>query len=371
MAKPIKRGNTWQYTVEAGTVGNKRKRITKGGFKTKKEAEIARLKAIEEIENGGIVDQSNISVSDYLDFWYKEYVELNCGLHTKMSYSNSIKHIKKALGSIKLKSINPAIIQKFINTEYEKYSHNTIKLIVIVLKSSIKQAVFPYQMIKSDPTVYIKIPKKKADSENKIKTITQEEFKKILNLTKQVRYKLAFQIAFHTGMRIGEVCALTWDNVNLDTGEIHVKHNLIFSNGKFISNSLKTKSSDRIIQIGKTLIDLLKEEKARQVKLKEEYREFYYKDVRDFVCCHDYGKPILDSSIKVFCNRNLKNKGIHFNFHMLRHTHATMLLEAGANPKDISVRLGHSNIKITLDIYSHVTSKMKNDTVNIFENLIE
>jgi integrase len=370
MAKPRKRGDTWYYTIEAGIVDGKRKRITRGGFKTKKAAELERLKAIEEVENGGFIDQSNISLSDYLDFWYKEYVTLNCRHYTKISYLNSIRHIKNSIGGIKLKKITPAIIQKFINEEHLKYAHNTTKSRLIVLKSSLKQAVFPYQMIKIDPTAHVKIPRK-SDDKAKIKTITQEEFREILNLAKQLRYKLAFQIAFHTGMRIGEVCALTWDNVNLITGEIHIRHNLIFAEGKFISAPLKTKFSIRDIKIGKTLIEILKEEKIRQTKLKEEYKEYYFQDKRDFVCCHDNGKPVLDSSIQVFCHTQLKRKGINFNFHMLRHTHATMLLEAGANPKGISVRLGHSNIRITLDTYSHVTEKMKNDTVDIFENLIE
>lgn len=370
MAKVRKRGDTWYFTIEAGKVGGQRKRITRGGFKTKKSAELERLKAIEEMENGGIVDQSNISLSDYLDFWYKEYVTLNCGHYTKISYLNSIRHIKDSLGSIKLKKITPAIIQKYINDEHSKYAHNTIKSRLVVLKSSLKQAVFPYQMIKIDPTTHVKVPRKN-ENESKIKTITQEEFKEILSYTKQVRYRLAFQIAFHTGMRIGEVCALTWDNVNFDTEEIQVRHNLLFSEGEFISAPLKTKFSSRDIKIGKTLIEILEAEKKRQTKLKEEYKEYYYQDKRDFVCCHDNGKPVLDSTIQVFCHTRLKKKGINFNFHMLRHTHATMLLEAGANPKDISVRLGHSNIRITLDTYSHVTSKMKNDTVDIFENLIE
>ncbi len=370
MAKPRKRGDKWYFTIEAGKVAGKRQRIERGGFSTRKEAELARLKTIEEMENGGIIDQSNISISDYLDFWYKEYVELNCRHHTKARYQNEIKNIKKVLGKIKLKSLTPASVQKYVNEESKKnIAFNTLKSRYAVFRTSIRHAVFPYQMLKTDPTTYIKLPK--ILEEKKIQTITQEEFKNLLNVTNQLRYKLAFLISFHTGMRLSEVCALTWDDVNFKTNEIHVKHSLIYDKPAFISAPLKTKSSNRVILIGQTLINILKEEKERQNELKKVYNEYYFNDNRDFICCSDNGKPIIPATIVSFCSKDLKKRGLEFNFHMLRHTHATMLLEAGANLKDISARLGHSRVNITLDIYSHVTDKMKSNTVDIFEKILE
>ena len=147
---------------------------------------------------------------------------------------------------------------------------------------------------------------------------------------------------------------------------------IIYHEGTFFFSTTKSKSSDRVITIGQTLKDILIEEQKRQEELKKEYREFYYTD-NDFVCCHDNGKPTAPSSITGLCCSVLPRRGISFkfNFHMLRHTHATFLIEAGANIVDVSKRLGHKNTSVTLDIYSHVTQKMKNDTVDIFEKLIK
>lgn len=130
----------------------------------------------------------------------------------------------------------------------------------------------------------------------------------------------------------------------------------------------KTKSSYRTIDIGDTLIKILKRHKIWQKKNKLEYGQYYTDS--NYVCTKENGQLVTIDTIKYISrivNYELK---INFNFHSLRHTHATMLLEAGANPKDIQKRLGHSKISTTLDTYSHVTKRMKNQTVDIMEKII-
>lgn len=95
----------------------------------------------------------------------------------------------------------------------------------------------------------------------------------------------------------------------------------------------------------------------------------YYMD-SNFVCTKENGHPVTPNSVKYSCTRIQKQLGFPFNFHSLRHTHATMLLENGANIKEIQARLGHSRISTTMDTYSHVTHKMKQEIVDIFERMI-
>lgn len=125
--------------------------------------------------------------------------------------------------------------------------------------------------------------------------------------------------------------ALTWDNVDLNNGIIHVKHTLIETGTKgmkkFILGTPKTKSSYRSIHIGSTLTEILKNHKSWQLKNKGKYSQWYHNS--NFVCTK----------------------------------------ENGANIKEIQRRLGHSKLATTMDTYSHITDKMKNDTVNIFENI--
>lgn len=371
--KETKKGIRWSYVIELGAINGERKRIQKGGFLTKKEAQIAKAKVLEELENGGIFKESDISMNEFLDYWYENYVKLNCKHHTQLSYSNTIKHLKKSFGNYKLKNLTPIMIQNYVNQRFKNgASINTLKNFKIVFKTAMKYAIFPCEFIKENPLQNIIIPKRKEEKE-KIEVISLKQFQELISLVpEQPRYKLAFLIAFHTGMRVSEVCGLTWDNVDLKNNILHIKHNIIYYKGTFTLSSTKSKSSERIIIIGDSLKNILMEEKERQKELKKDYRELYYKG-DNFVCCHDSGKPTSPTSIVNLCAYTLIKRGLSFkfNFHMLRHTHATLLMEAGANIVDISKRLGHKNTSITLDIYSHVTQKMKNDTVDIFEKLIK
>ncbi len=368
-----KRSNKWYYYFDLGIVDGKRKKVERVGGNTKKEAEKALREALNEYENSGIVfEESNISLSDYLDFWYKEYVLLNCKYNTQESYRINIeKHIKPKLGVYKVKALTPAILQSFINKKYkENYSQNTLQVLKNILHSSLKSAVYPYKHIRENPMQYVSIPKTKTKTEsNKVKTITLDEFNQILNIFPQDSFqRIVLLIGFYTGMRRGEIIALTWDDINLDNKTITVKHTLIKKkNGIFELSQPKTESSCRTIFTGDTLIRLLKEHKLHQKKMKLKYGEFYFDS--NWVCTKENGQQVnthtLDTIVKQI--RGALNNDFHF--HCLRHTHATLLLENGANIKDIQNRLGHSQLSTTMDTYSHVTEKMKNETVDIFERI--
>ncbi|WP_040328558.1 site-specific integrase [Clostridium ihumii] len=368
-----KRGSTWSYYFNLGVVDGVRKRKEKGGFKTKKEAQQALRIALNEFEScGSVIDESNISISDYFDYWYKEYVLINCKYNTQEYYKNIIKnHIKPSLGSYKLKSLTPAILQEFINNKYlDGFSKCSINNFYGVLSGALKSAVYPYQFIKENPMKYIKLPKDNKPKSEDLKIISINDFNTIINRFPQgSSFYIPLQIAFHTGMRASEVCGLTWDCIDFENKTIHVEKILLSKkNGVYEFGSPKTKSSNRFISIGDTLILILKNHNAWQKENKLKYDEYYINS--NFVCTKENGETVTTNSLKYLSRVVNYELNINFNFHSLRHTHATMLLEAGANIKDIQVRLGHSKLSTTMDIYSHVTKKMKEDSVNIFESLI-
>ena len=371
-----KRGKKWYYYFDAGTVNGKRKKIERVGGDTKAEALKALREALNEFEKAGtIIDESNISVADYFDYWFDNYVKVNCKYNTQKYYKDIIEnHIKPNLGIYKLKSLHPATLQKFFNGKYlQGYSKNSLKNFFGVLSKALKMAVYPYQFIKENPMQYVELPKveeKKKDKDD-LKIITIEEFNRIIErFPEGSSFYIPCQIAFHTGMRAGEVCALTWDCVDLKEKVIKVEKTLI-GKGKGIWElaSPKTKSSYRTIAIGDTLVNILKKHKKSQIENRLRYGK-YYKDF-NFVCTKENGELVTTDSLKYLSRVVNYELGIDFNFHSFRHTHATMLLEAGANIKDIQERLGHSRITTTIDTYSHVTKKMKLDTVNILESIIK
>lgn len=368
-----KRSNKWYYYFDLGIVEGKRKKVERVGGNTKKEAEKSLREALNEYENSGIVfEESNISLSDYLDFWYKEYVLLNCKYNTQESYRINIeKHIKPKLGAYKVKALTPAILQNFINKKYkEDYSQSTLQVLKAILHRSLKSAVYPYKHIRENPMQYVNIPKTKSKTETKkVKTITLEEFNQTLNIFPQDSFqRIVLLIGFYTGMRRGEIIALTWDDIDLDNKTITVKHTLIKKkNGMFELSQPKTESSCRTIFTGDTLVKALKEHKLYQKKMKLKYGEFYFDS--DWVCTKENGQQVTIHTMDTIVRQIREALNNDFHFHCLRHTHATLLLENGANIKDIQNRLGHSQLSTTMDTYSHVTDKMKNETVDIFERI--
>lgn len=370
-----KRADKWYYYFNTSKVDGKYKKICRVGGKTKVEAEKALRKAITEYENtGNTNNDTNMSVSDYFEYWYQNYVMINCKFNTQHAYRVIIdKHIKPVLGDYKLKSISPETLQDFLNKKYlNGFSKASISNFYGVLSGALKAAVYPYKYIKENPMQYIKLPKidKPNDAEEDLKIISMDDFNKIVErFPFGSSFYIPLQIAFHTGLRAAEVCGLTWDCIDTDNKTLKVDKILIGKGkGVFEFGTPKTLSSNRTISIGDTLISILKKNKLYQGENKLRYGEYYKNS--NFVCTKENGENITTDSLKYLSRVVNYELNINYHFHSLRHTHATMLLEAGANFKDIQKRLGHAKLATTMDTYSHVTQKMKDETVDIFESLV-
>ena len=179
-----KRGNKWYYSFDAGYADGKRKRIERVGGRTKKEAETALRLALSEYENAGLYfEPSSISVSDYLDYWFENYVKVNCKYNTQENYGLIIKnHLKPQLGIYRLKSLTPAILQQFVNDKYlTGLSKNHLSNIMAVLSSSLNYAVHPYAFIKNSPMQYVRYPKfEHTRAETNHRIISPEEVQTII-----------------------------------------------------------------------------------------------------------------------------------------------------------------------------------------------
>ena len=171
---------------------------------------------------------------------------------------------------------------------------------------------------------------------------------------------------------LDSVLGLTWDNIDFKNKTLTVDKILTDSKTEGLQlTSPKTESSVRTIKMTKDVIDTLKVYKEQQLEMKRIYGEYYY-NKNDFVYCRKNGTPISPNNSFTSAFRLFVKKHVPFTvrFHDLRHTHATLLLEAGVNPKVIQERLGHANINTTLNIYSHVTKDMEDDSVDKFESLL-
>lgn len=383
-----KRGNKWQYQFEAATINGKRKQITKSGFRTKKEALEAGAKALAEYNNCGLsFVPSEISFNDYLDYWLKEYAEVNLKETTVANYAKKINlYIKPELGIYKLKSLTPAILQNFINKKFnEGFSRNTLIVLKGILSGSLNYAVEPLAFIKFSPMAAVRLPLSRAvpdtPTRKKEKSIVTEDEMNIILERFPFGHScyLPLQLAYRCGLRLGEAFALTWEDIDFINKTLTINKQVQNQNKFWTITDTKYKS-DRIIDLDNEMLMILDKYKALQNKSKEFYAEYYTQlKINSLNQINDSeGEDIhlinvrengtyIQPRVMQHCSRIIHYKlGFkNFDYHSLRHTHATMLLSAGANIKAVQERLGHKKVDLTLDTYTHVTDEMRKETLEI------
>jgi len=373
-----KRGNAWYYYFDLGMVEGKRKKIerTAEGAQTKTEAERILRRKITEYENvGKVFKPSEITLHDYLCYWMKEYVELKLKLNTQYNYEATIRlHISPALGKYKLKSLTPEALQKFVNSKVrEGYARKTVEIMIGILSKALRHAVYPYKYINENPMQYIELMM------DTLKNQTREDLKiqsneslRLLNthIKEGSDFYTPFHIGMNIGLRVGEVCGLEWSKIDFKEKTVVIDQQLIGEKQgdkkiKWIPASLKSKAGYRTIAVGDSLLNLLHKEKMRQKQNKLKYGEHYIKS--DRVCVKDNGQPLTPAVIKYHTRTVSQKLNVKFNYHSLRHTLATKLIENGLPTKTVQKILGHSRAAITEDLYVHLTEKMQRNAADVMD----
>ena len=292
----------YQYKFETAKIDGKRKFSSKSGFRTKAEAEKEGIKAYNEYMNTGHdFTPSDMSYSDLLDYWLEKHCYINLKYHTIEAYSSIIKnHIKPNIGHFLISQITRSTLQDFINKIYidKSFSKNFLNNIKKVIKGSFTFA-YENDFVKVNPSIGIKLPKYDIPPDDPAHIFTNEEINMILNRFKNnhcVYY--AFLTAYCTGLRIAEVFALTWNDIDFRNKTISVNKNILKKNQvggtkkRHISGNsttvwyfgtCKTQTSYRTIPIGETLLNALKEYKKEQEENKKNYGDTYMKHYKKSV----------------------------------------------------------------------------------------
>lgn len=393
-----KRGKYWEYEFDAAKVAGKRNRISKSGYKTKAEAVAAGAAAMAEYNSSGIkFIPSEMSYADFLDYWIESYCLITLKKTTLDNYKKRIKaHIKPALGAYKLTSLTTAGLQKFINSKIDaQYSLNTLSVLRGILTGSLQYAV-RQNMLKNNPAREIRIPTERSTESLQLRSaphryLPPDVIEKIFErFPEKHPSHIPLMLGYRCGLRLGEAFAITWDCVDLEKGQIYINKQVqwnpaeqwwFFTNPKF--NSFRT------IDLDNSLLELLRRERKRQDKDRAYYEDmytvYYENDMRGLVTSPDQASsatPIelmlvrQDGSYIQARTMQHASSVIHyelgvkdFTFHSLRHTHATMLAEAGMPQKYTQQRLGHKDISVTLKYYTHLTDKMSEIGGKILESM--
>ena len=398
----MKRKNVFQYQFEIAPVNGTRKYINKSGFKTKAEAlEAGNVAYTEYINAGKPFRESKLSYSDYLDYWLNNYCKSNLKYNTIEAYKVLIeKYIKPKLGKYKLSTLTSVALNNFIieiTNEYD-FSREYFKNILKVIKGSFREACNLYGIIKYNPSITIRLPK--IDKLNRFSKhlYTLEEIEQILERFKDnATFLLAFITSCYTGMRTGEVFALTWDDIDFENGLLNIKHNVYDKPkdkfGRWYIGSTKTINGIRTIYLSDTLLNALLNFKNRQDYLKKiygkDYKYYHLEEVKN-----EYGKVVEQRIVLNKLNEEKLNliftkddgtymgtdlirypfKLIHkelgiekCRFYDLRGTYATRILNNGTEIKDVAKLLGHSNTLTTENYYITSLDENRKIAVQLFD----
>lgn len=355
------------------------KQIERIGGKTKKEAQIKLNEILYKLENGFTIS-SDMFISDYLDMWLDDYIKEERSENTYIKYRKICdKYIIPGIGNIKLSELKVIHIEKLIR-EFRRCGLNptSIQNYYGVIRAALNKAI-KLQLLNDNPCKFIDTPKR---SKFKANVLTVQEFYLIYDklnaeLYEDYIFKLALDIALETGLRRGEMCGLTWDNVDFNNKCIHINQALIRVDNTYTVSKLKTESSYRSLPVSDTLLNKLDLHRKKQKINKIKYGQFYLKNTfnkKDYelVFTWEKGKFIIPSNFLQRLKRMLEYCNINKNirWHDLRHTNATLLLEGGASMKTVQERLGHSLMQTTSDTYAHVTEKMNREATNIISNIL-
>jgi integrase len=381
MAYFRKRGVTWSYTIDTGVdpQTGKRKQRTKGGFKTKKEAQIDAARVEQEVFNNEYTKDSEILFKEFANQWFEAY-SISKKISSIDSRKSHLNHLVDKFGYIKINIITRRMYQEFINEFFSKgYSDSSISSIHATGRMIFRYAI-NLEVIKKNPSENITLPKNKRTIEDieqeREGYLEKHELITFLNIVKKYAHRIEindhalFSTMSYSGLRIGETLALKWDDINFTHRTIQVNKTLYRKNKDFILMPPKTESSIRQIKISKVIIDLLKTHRNQQIQYIMSKRKTY--EDNGFVFAGINGRPQSTTHVRNRFNNYLKLSNINKNItpHSLRHTHTSLLIEAGVGVKEIQTRLGHSDIKTTLDIYAHMTKDLEEKAAQKFDELM-
>ncbi|MGN7938540.1 tyrosine-type recombinase/integrase [Metabacillus sp. 22489] len=366
-----RKGYTYSVTIELGKdpLTGKRKQTTKRGFETKKEAERYANEIENQVNKGTYIVDSKMSLSEYLYQWLELSAKRKVRDTTYANYKRAIDfRIIPVLGKINLSDLTVAQCDKYINHLIdEELSERYIEYIYTVLNGALEKAV-DWELIIRNPLKKVEIPRGRR---RKYVTWTREELNKFLHYAQfgDITYYIAFLIDAYTGLRRGELLGLQWSDIDLNEARINVERSLIYDDKGFRFGPLKTESSQRSIKIDEVLVSELKKYRKQQLEFKLSLGNSYHD--QNLVFARLDGNPIYPRQLTTVFNRIIKQAEVpKIRIHDIRHTHATLMLEAGASLKDVQERLGHSSIKMTGDIYAHVTPKMQEKSTQLFSDFM-
>ena len=352
----------WEGRYTAGIDPETGKPIAKNVLaKTQRECKEKLRKAMEELEKIDVTKRRDYTVGEWAQLWYENYAKPSVRASTAAYYKNYIdQHIVPRIGDIKLTALTTLQLQKFYNEtkahgrvqRYENMddlslSNKTIRGLHTMLRQCLEQAVTE-RLIPYNPANGCRLPKKE---KKKMQIIPPDKIRDYLKAAEEWGILPMFYLELSTGLRRGELVALLWSDLNLQTKTLTVSKSVSRGKGELVVTEPKTENSVREIYLSDEAIRLLVEDRKNHP-----FNPYMFPSPKTGGM---YGPDCVGRIHK----KLLEKAGIeeHVRFHDLRHTFSTLAIQSGIDPKTVAEILGHASAEFSLDVYTHVTAGMKKE----------
>ena len=334
--------------------------------KTRKEAAEKLTKAMTDRDGGLVFDAENQTVGEYFQRWLDDSVR---GSVKPVTFENRARvvrvHISPALGRIKLKALAPAHVQGFYRAKLDEgLASSSVHTIHSVLHTALKRAV-KLELIPRNTAAAVDPPRPRP---KEIRPLDAAQAKALLSAARGDRLEAVYVLAVTAGLRISELLALKWEDVDFERGVLHVRRTLSAADSGPTFTTPKN-GKGRSVKLTGQAIDALKRHRAAQNE--ERLRLGSMWEDWGLLFCAERGAPWSRQSLtRCSFKPLLERADPDIRFHDLRHTCATLLLSRGHHPKLVQELLGHASVAITLDRYSHVLPGMSDQTAAAMESAL-
>jgi len=357
----------WSLVVDLGRdpVTGKRRQKWVSFHGTKRQAQRALNDLLSEIQTGSYIEPTKETFADFSQAWLRDYAEPNLRPATHANYEQSLRlHAFPIIGNISLASLRPADIQQALKAAQDKgLAPKTVRHVHTAIHRVLSQAV-SWGMLARNPAELVTRPRVPRPE---LSVWGEEQAAAFLESARSHRLFAVFWLAIATGMRRGEVLGLSWRDVDLERGRISISRSLVPVHGRPVLQEPKSPTSIRAVAISPETVAVMREHHARQ----KEEQEFLGLPDSPFVFTSVNGNPVDPRGIHRVLDKLVIAAGVpRIRFHDLRHTCATLMLRQGTHPKVVSERLGHKDIGVTLNIYSHLLPDMQQEAAALLDSTL-
>ncbi len=343
-----------QYTIQTEN-GQKRRTI----YGKDRETVAKKLtQAVADRDRGLVFDAGSLTVGDYLDRWLNDSVKGSVKRRTYEGYASIVaRHLKPAVGSVKLAKLTPPHVQRLYRAKLDGgLSPTTVQHLHTTLYKALKQAV-RWKLIQRNVCEAVTVPRRDSPE---MRPLTPEEARRFVYAASGDRLEALWILAISTGMRQGELLGLRWRDVDFQRRVVRINQTLVTGSGSQTFEKPKTKSSRRSISLTRRALQALQAHRGKAG------------DGDGLVFTSASGGPLDPANLRRRgFNQLLKRADLPpIRFHDLRHTAATLLLAANVHPKIVQNMLGHANISVTLDTYSHVLADMQGPATDAMDDAL-